>query len=196
MAHSSIASPVHNDSAPPPAPERRHETKHKIRKKVRSIWQEAPVWVHISIVAAGALLAIAVVFISANWPYRGRKIKPLLEDMLASQVTFTSYHRTYWPNPGFVATGITMRRKTALNLPPLGHIDTLVVEGRWPDLLLLRRRVQLVDITGLHVVVPALGSKENHQDFPPGSSKDFDGPQTMVERLMMHKSLLEIMRKN
>jgi hypothetical protein len=153
-------------------------------------------WVHISIVAAGALLAIAVVFISANWPYRGRKIRPMLEDVLASQVTFTSYHRTYWPNPGFVATGITMRRKSALNLSPLGHIDTLVVEGRWPDLFLLRRRVQLVDITGLHIVVPAIGSKENRQNFPPGSSKDFDGPQTMIERLMMHKSLLEIMRSN
>ena len=151
---------------------------------------------HVSIVAAGALLAIAVVFISANWPYRHSKIRPMLEDMLASEVTFSGYHRTYWPNPGFVATGITMRRKSALNLPPLGHIDTLVVEGRWPDLVLLRRRVQLVDLTGLHIVVPAIGSKENRQDFPPGSSKDFDGPETMVERLMMHKSLLDIMRTN
>jgi hypothetical protein len=152
--------------------------------------------VHLTIVAAGALLAVAAVFISANWPYRHSKIRPMLEDMLASEVTFSGYHRTYWPNPGFVATGITMRRKSALNLPPLGHIDTLVVEGRWPDLVLLRRRVQLVDITGLHIVIPAIGSKENRQDFPPGSSKDFDGPETMVERLMMHKSLLEIMRKN
>jgi len=163
---------------------------------VRSIWQEAPLWVHVSVVAAGALLAIAAVFISANWPYRHSKIRPMLEDMLASEVTFSGYHRTYWPNPGFVATGITMRRKSALNLPPLGHIDTLVVEGRWPDLVLLRRRVQLVDVTGLHIVVPAIGSKENRQDFPPGSSKDFDGPETMVERLMMHKSLLDIMRTN
>jgi hypothetical protein len=196
MAHSSIASPVHDDSAPPPAPGRGSQQKHRIRKKVRSIWHEAPIWVHVSIIAAGALLAIAVVFISANWPYRGRKIRPMLEDMLACQVTFTGYRRTYWPNPGFVATGITMRRKTALNLPPLGHIDTLVVEGRWPDLLLLRRRVQLVDITGLRVAVPAIGSNENRQDFPPGSSKDFDGPETLVERLMMHKSLLEVMRAN
>jgi hypothetical protein len=197
MARSSIAHPVHHDSAPPPESEqRRPERRHKVRKKVRNIWQIAPMWMHVSIVAAGALLAVAAVFISANWPYRGRKIRPMLEDMLASQVSFTSYHRTYWPNPGFVATGITMRRKSALNLPPLGHIDTLVVEGRWPDLLLLQRRVQLVDITGFHVVVPAIGSKENRQDFPPGSSKDFDGPQTMIERLMMHKSLLEIMRTN
>lgn len=170
--------------------------KHRIRRKVRSIWHDAPLWVHLTIVGAGALLAIAVVVISANWPYRHRKIRPILEDMLASQVTFSSYHRIYWPNPGFVATGITMRRKSALNLPPLGHIDTLVVEGRWPDLFLLRHRLQLVDITGLHIVVPALGSEENRKDFPPGSSKDFDGPETMIERLVMHKSGLDIMRTN
>ena len=138
--------------------------KHRIRRKVRSICHDAPLWVHLTIVGAGALLAIAVVVISANWPYRHRKIRPMLEDMLASQVTFSSYHRIYWPNPGFVATGITMRRKSALNLPPLGHIDTLVVEGRWPDLFLLRHRLQLVDITGLHIVVPALGSEENRKD--------------------------------
>src|SRR5262249_20822595 len=151
--------------------------------------EEAPLWVHISIVAVGAVLAVAVVLISANWPYRHRKIKPVLEDMLASQVTFTSYHRIYFPNPGFVATGITMRRKSAQNFQPLGHIDSLVVEGRWSDLVLFRQRIQLVDITGLHVIVPAIGSKENHQEFPPGSGKDFEGPDTMIERLIVHKSV-------
>jgi len=47
--------------------------------------------------------AIGFWFISANWPSRFRKIRPMLEDDLASQVTVTSYHRTYFPNPGFVA---------------------------------------------------------------------------------------------
>ena len=162
---------------------------------MRSIWHEAPLWVHVVIVAAGALLAVAVVFISANWPYRHRKIAPMLEDVLASQVTFTGYHRTYFPNPGFVATGITMRRKSAPNLPPLGFVDTMVVQGTWSDLIMLRQRVELVDVTGLHIVVPPIGSKENREDFPPGSGSDFDGPDTMIERLVVHKSLLEIQRK-
>jgi hypothetical protein len=140
-------------------------------------------------------LAVAVVFISANWPYRHRKIAPLLEDVLASQVTFTGYHRTYFPNPGFVATGITMRRRSAPNLPPLGHVDTMIVRGTWSDLVMLRQRVELVDITGLHVVVPPIGSKENHEDFPPGSGSDFTGPDTSIERFVVHKSLLEIQRQ-
>src|ERR1700687_2504079 len=100
MAHPSIVPPTPQRTSPP--------RKGRIRREVRSIWHEAPLWVHIVIVAVGALLATAVVFISANWPYRHRKIAPILEDVLASQVTFTGYHRTYFPNPGFIATGITM----------------------------------------------------------------------------------------
>ena len=186
MAHSSIV---------PPAPQKTPPShRGRIRREARSIWHEAPLWVHAVIVAVGALLAVAVVFISANWPYRHRKIAPLLEDVLASQVTFTGYHRTYFPNPGFVATGITMRRRSAPNLPPLGHVDTMIVQGTWSDLVMLRQRVELVDITGLHVVVPPIGSKENHEDFPPGSGSDFTGPDTSIERFVVHKSLLEIQR--
>ena len=56
------------------------------------------------------LLIVGLVFISANWPYRYRKIHPLLEDVLSSQVKVYQYHRTYFPNPGFVAIGLTLRR--------------------------------------------------------------------------------------
>ncbi len=189
MAHSSISPPPSDKGS---ATHRRG----RIRRKVRSIWHEAPLWVHVVIVAAGAVLAVAVVFISANWPYRHRKIAPMLEDVLACDVTFTGYHRIYFPRPGFVATGITMRRKSAPNLPPLGHVDSMLVEGTWSDLVMLRQRVELVDITGLHVAVPAIGSKENHEDFPPGSATDFEGPDTMIERFVVHKSLIEILRMN
>jgi len=188
MAHTSIS--------PPPPDKTSHANRGRIRREVRSIWHEAPLWVHIVIVAVGALLAAAVVFISANWPYSHRKIAPMLEDVLASDVKFTGYHRIYFPRPGFVATGITMRRKSAPDLPPLGHVDSMFVQGTWSDLIMLRRRVELVEVTGLHVVVPPIGSKENHEDFPPGSSRDFEGPDTMIEQFVVHKSLLEIQRKD
>ncbi|HEX8711247.1 MAG TPA: AsmA-like C-terminal region-containing protein [Terracidiphilus sp.] len=190
MAHPHI-SPPSRQAFPP---EKERIGRGRIRRKARSIWQEAPLWAHVLVVAAGALLAAAAVFISANWPYRHRKMAPMLEDVLASHVTFSGYHRIYFPNPGFVATGITMRPKSASSGAPLGHVDTMVVEGRWTDLLLLRRRVQLVDVTGLHIQVPALGSQQNHAAFPPGSSRDFEGPDTMIERLMIHSSELDIMQ--
>ena len=93
-------------------------------------------WLFILAIACLILAAIGFYFVSANWPYRYRKIKPMLEDALASQVQITSYHRIYFPNPGFVATGLTLRRKSALNLPPLGHADMMLVQGRWSDLFL------------------------------------------------------------
>ena len=90
-----------------------------------------------------------------HWPYRYRIVKPLLEEVLGSQIVITHYHRTYFPHPGFVAEGITLRRKSAADLPPLGSVEQLAVQGTWIDLFLLRKRVKLVDIQRLHVVVPA-----------------------------------------
>jgi len=153
--------------------------------------------VHIAIVAAGALLAIAAVFISANWPYRHRKIHAMLEDVLTSDVTFTGYHRLYFPRPGFEATGITIRRKTAPpGAPPLGHLDSMRVVGTWTDLVTLRQRVEQVDITGFQILIPAIGSEASKRSFPEGSSKEFSGPDTMIERLIVHDSTLKVLREN
>src|SRR6266567_4745645 len=153
----------------------------------------------IAIIFAIAIVVVAATgfyFMSANWPYRYRKIKPMLEDDLASQVEVASYHRTYFPNPGFVATGLTLRRKSALHLPPLGHAEVMIVQGRWSDLLLLRQRVQTLEVTGLHIVIPPLGSLANHANFPPGSSSDFTGPDTAIEMFKIHNSILEIMKND
>ena len=197
MAHPSIADPVHNDFASPRSPERPPHKRAKMRKRVQSIWQEAPLWVHITIVAAGALLAIAAVLISANWPYRHRKIHAMLEDVLTSDVSFTGYHRLYFPRPGFEATGITIRRKTApAGTPPLGHIDSMRVVGTWTDLVMLRQRVEQVEVTGFRIVVPAIGSNANKMSFPQGSAKEFSGPETMIERMVVHDSILEILRQS
>ena len=150
------------------------------------------VWMS-GLIVALVILATGFYFISANWPYRYRKIHPLLEDVFASQVKITHYHRTYFPHPGFMATGITLRRKSAPDLPPLGTVEALFVQGRWSDLFMMRERVQLVDVTGLHIIVPAMGSRAMREDFPPGSSADFTGPDTMIERFEAHNSVLDVM---
>src|ERR1035437_1778062 len=99
------------------------------------------------------LLIAGIVLLSANWPYGYRKILPMLEDDLGSQVNISNYHRIYFPSPGLIATGITMRRKSAPDLPPFGSADRLVIQGRWIDMLMLRKRMHPVDITNLHIVI-------------------------------------------
>jgi|SRR5579872_772510 len=148
----------------------------------------------IGALALGAVFGVR--FANEHWPYRYRIVKPLLEEVLGSQIVITHYHRTYFPHPGFVAEGITLRRKSAPDLPPLGSIEQLAVQGTWIDLLLLRESVKLVDIQRLHIVVPVPGSRANKEDFPPGSASDFAGPDTRIEQLKIHEGLLDIMREN
>lgn len=147
-------------------------------------------------VPAIAVLIAGAYIIDQHWPYRYRNVKPLLEQVLASQITVSEYHRTYFPHPGFVAKAVTLRRNTAPDLPPIGSTQDLIVQGSWLDLVLFRRQVQLVDIKGLHVVIPPPGSRAMQEDFPPGSSGDFTGPKTAVVKLVIHGAVLDLMQKN
>jgi hypothetical protein len=144
-----------------------------------------------------ALALIAGIYIiDQHWPYRYRNVKPLLEQLLASRVTVSAYHRTYFPHPGFVAKSLTLRRNTAPDLPPVGSTEDLIVQGSWLDLLLFRKQARLVDIKGLHVVIPPAGSRAMQREFPPGSGGDFAGPETAVEKLVIHDAVLDLTRKN
>lgn len=155
---------------------------------------------HWYVLAAGlaVMVVIGVVgwLVNAHWPYRYRNVKPMLESVFASRITFNKYHRVYFPNPGFEANGLTLRRNSAPNLPPVGSIEHVRVEGRWIDLLLLRDRVKRVEADGLHVVIPPVGSEANREDFPPGSAGDFAGPKMTVGELDIYNALLDLMRKD
>jgi hypothetical protein len=151
-------------------------------------------WTLCLVLSTVVFMVTGVYFVSANWPYRYRTVEPLLQEVFASQVEIGHYHRIYFPNPGFMAADITLSRNSAPNLPPLGSARSLIVQGSWLDLLLFRKRVRLVDITGLHLVIPPFGSPANHENFPSGSSADFGGPTAVVEQLRIHESTLDIMR--
>jgi hypothetical protein len=138
-------------------------------------------------------IAAGVYLLNLHWPYRYRVIQPLLQEVLGSQVKIGHYHRIYFPKPGFMAADITLQRKSAPGLPPLGSINSVIVQGTWGDLFLLRKQVRQVDITGLHIVLPPAGSRENREDFPPGSSASFIGPDAAVGQLCIHDSVLDIL---
>lgn len=148
-------------------------------------------WLAVAFVVAGAFGWYEA---DKHWPYRYRNVEPLLESLFASQIKIDRYHRIYWPHPGFVAEGLTLRRNAAPDLPPLGSADQLIVQGSWRDLLLLRRRVLLVEVKGMHVVIPPVGSRANHEDFPPGSAGDFTGPKTAVETMHLADATLDLMQ--
>jgi hypothetical protein len=164
-----------------------HEPRHRRRP---------PRWLLITGWVVLAAVMIGIWFAGQNWPFRYRKMKPLLEDVFGCQIAIAHYHRTYFPNPGFIATGLTLRRKSAPDQPPIGTVQTFFVQSRWIDLLTLRARLQLVDITDFHMVLPPPGSKAAQEDFPPGSTADFSGPDTPIARIEIHDSLLDVLRDN
>jgi len=166
----------------------RQETKSRTRKM--RLWIVGLAFPIVIVVATG------VWFIGTYWPYRYRTVQPLLESVFASHVKIGNYHRIYFPHPGFMATDITLRRNSAPDLPPFGSVASVTVQGTWHDLLLLRKRVRLVDVTGLHIVIPPPGSHASREDFPPGSSAGFSGPSAVVGQLSIHQSTLDIMRVN
>src|ERR1035441_657387 len=94
----------------------------------------ARIWLLVSAVAALFIAAVMVFAANAHWPYRYRIIKPMLEEVLGGQVTIAHYHRTYFPNPGFMATGITLDRNPTPGVPPLGTVSAIFVQGNWLDL--------------------------------------------------------------
>jgi hypothetical protein len=171
----------------------------KKRPDERWSWRGVPRrhW-YVLVAGLAVLVVIGVVgwLVNAHWPYRYRNVKPMLESVFASQITFGKYHRIYFPNPGFEADGLTLRRNSAPNLPPVGSIEHVRVEGRWIDLLLFRDRVKRVEADGLHVVIPPEGSEANRADFPPGSAGDFTGPKMMVGELDIYNALLDLMRED
>jgi hypothetical protein len=80
--------------------------------------RKARLWPLCLALAFVVLAATGFYLIDAHWPYRYRNVDPLLQKIFASQIKIDHYHRTYFPNPGFVATGLTLRRNSALDLPP------------------------------------------------------------------------------
>ena len=153
-------------------------------------------WLEASAAAVVLLLITGAWLGGKYWPFRYREVRPLMEEVFGSQVTVERYHRVYFPHPGFMATKLTLRRKSAPGQPPVGSVDSILVEGAWGDLLTLHRRVRLVSMTGVHLVIPAPGSAASKEDFPPGSTTDFTGPDTLVERLEVHNSMLDVLRAN
>lgn len=145
-------------------------------------------------IAGFLLLLVLGYFAREKWPFRYRNIKPLLEDTFGSQITITRHHLTYFPNPGFVAEDLVLRRKTARDVPPIGTVKRLVVQGNWIDVLLLRDRVQVFEMDGLHLLLPPRGTAASREDFPPGSANAFTGPDTAIQHFELRDSVLEIQR--
>lgn len=186
MAVAGLTNPSSGASADPPPPSPKSPRAAHPHHRLRAI-------IGFAVLAA---VLVGIWLAGRYWPFRYSKMKPMLDQVFGSQVDIAQYHRVYFPHPGFIATGLTIRRKSVPGQSPFGTVETLYVRSRWINLLLFRKRIQLVEMTGVHLVFPPPGSPAAKQEFPAGSTSDFRGPQTPISRLELHNSILDIQRVN
>ena len=102
------------------------------------------------------------------WPFRYREVHPLLEQIFQSRVDVKSYHRTYFPHPGFVAEGVTFYRHGDTQIPPLATMERMRVVGQWMRLIFHPHTLYQIRLEGLHVQIPPPGTKARGMDFDNG----------------------------
>ena len=177
----------------PPAPTRTHP-KRRVERRTR----HNPLLIALSVLLV-ALLIIGII-LATHWPFAEPRVRAGLERGFHGTVEIKTYRMTFFPTPGFVASGLVLRRgrtpdEAAHNpAPPFMTAENLVVQASWSTLLTLQRRAHLVDLTNLHVTFPAKGTRAYEADFPPGDGKDFSGPRTFIETIHVAHSTLEFQK--
>lgn len=127
------------------------------RAKKRKHWHLAGWLAGILIVLGVAGIVLMFVF----WPFRYQKVHPLLEEEFQSTVEVQHYYRTYFPHPGFVADGLTFRRKGHESEPPLAKVDHLHVVGTWTGLLFTPHTLYQIWLRNVRVRVEMPGGRQS-----------------------------------
>jgi AsmA-like C-terminal region len=116
---------------------------------------------------------VTVVLVSVDlmfyfWPFRYRQVHPLLQQVFQSRVDVKSYHRTYFPHPGFVAEDVTFYRHGDTHIPPLATVKRMTVAGQWLRLIFHPHTLYQIRLEGLHVQIPPPGTTARGMDFDNG----------------------------
>ena len=103
---------------------------------------------------AVVLIGGAAVLMVSRWPFTRDTIVRALEKKFSSTVEVKAFHGTYF-TPGFVAEGVTFRRNSDPDAPPIAIIEKLTIQGAYWEffsaLISTPRRVRNVRIEGLHI---------------------------------------------
>ncbi len=120
------------------------------------------------VIAVVTVVLVGVDLMFYFWPFRYREVHPLLQQVFQSRVDVKSYHRTYFPHPGFVAEGVTFYRHGDTQIPPLATVKTMTVAGQWLVLIFHPHTLYQIRLEGLHVQIAPPGTKARRMDFDNG----------------------------
>ena len=122
-------------------------------------------WILVSVTVVAVAAASSAILLALNWPFTQAAVTGALQDRFARDVKIRKFRSTYFP-PGCVAEGIDFLHRKRKDLPPLITVDTLTIRAGYSGLLRIHKRVDDIQVTGLHVLVPPKAPGAARQTFP------------------------------
>ncbi|MBZ5554230.1 MAG: AsmA-like C-terminal region-containing protein [Acidobacteriia bacterium] len=98
------------------------------------------------------IAGIVLIVLALNWPFTQQAVTTALEHRFARTVQIQSFRKTYFP-PGCVAEGVSFLHREGEDLPPLISVQALIIRGSYYGLLRIHKRVDDVQVKGLHVLI-------------------------------------------
>ncbi len=153
-------------------------------------WAPGRLWLIIGaslIVIAGIVLVV----LACNWPYTQQAVTKALQDRFARTVQIRSFRKTYFP-PGCVVEGVSFLHRQREDLPPLITVQTLTIRGSYNGLLRIHKRVDGVEVKGLHVLIPPPGPSGQPPNVMPLTTST-TGASITIGEITTDGALLEFM---
>jgi hypothetical protein len=135
------------------------------------------------------LLVLGLVVWARHWPFSRQRVVQALQDDFHGTVTFTRFHVTVFPHPGCIAEGGTLvRAGSAVGSPPFASVQKFIIRANYMDFLVRPGYIAHIEVQGLQVHVPPVGSM-------PAAQQNQNPSTTRVGEVVANNSLLEIARK-
>ncbi|MGD0922915.1 MAG: AsmA-like C-terminal region-containing protein [Terriglobia bacterium] len=146
------------------------------------------------IIGGASLIVIAGVVLIAlawNWPFTEQAVTKALQDRFARPVQIRRFRKTYFP-PGCVAEGVSFLHRRRKDLPPLITVQTLIIRGSYNGLFRIHKRVDEVQVKGLHVLIPPRGPSGQPPNVIPLTTST-SGASVTIGKIITDGALLEFM---
>ncbi len=139
------------------------------------------------------IAGIGLTVLAWNWPFTQQAVTTALEDRFARTVQIRSFRKTFLP-PGCVVEGISFLHLQRKYLPPLITVQTLIIRGSYNGLFRIHKRVDEVQVKGLHVLIAPPDPRGHPHDVMPLTTTT-SGYSVRIGKITADEALLEFMPK-
>ena len=114
----------------------------------------------------GTVLALVVIcggtmLLLSHWPFTRDVVVKALQETFSSTVEVKAFHGTYFP-PGCIAEGVTFRRNSDRDDPPIATIEKLTIQGAYWEFFRAPKRVRRIRIEGLRMFVSSRSERSEN----------------------------------